>query len=413
MLLTRRQISTVLATAEIDGVARRLVLCPPGLPVAHVKAVMLDAQVDALVVDNDLSEDLCPHGVELFLCTGNIVATSSTARRTVETEWVLLTSGTTGPPKAAVHTLASLTASIGDGLSPGSPVWSTFYDIRRYGGLQILLRALLGGGALVLSDAEEAVDRFLTRLGARGVTHISGTPSQWRVALLSAAAASIAPSYVRLSGEASDQTILDRLRLAYPRAAVAHAFASTEAGVAFDVRDGLAGFPAWLIGPDHAGVQLRIEAGSLRIRSPGAARHYLGDNHHSFPRDGEDFVDTGDLVELRNGRYHFIGRRGGVINVGGLKVHPEAVEVVINEHPAVQTSRVSGRHSPITGAIVVAEIVMRRMMASETTEDFSSVQHEVRALCQRRLSPYQVPTMFHEVASLELAPSGKISRRHA
>jgi acyl-CoA synthetase (AMP-forming)/AMP-acid ligase II len=40
-------------------------------------------------------------------------------------------------------------------------------------------------------------------------------------------------------------------------------------------------------------------------------------------------VDTGDMVELEDGRYYFRGRIGGVINVGGQKVYPEEVEAVI------------------------------------------------------------------------------------
>ena len=44
-------------------------------------------------------------------------------------------------------------------------MWGTFYDIRRYGGLQILLRALVGGGSLVLSSAGEPVADLLARLG--------------------------------------------------------------------------------------------------------------------------------------------------------------------------------------------------------------------------------------------------------
>ncbi len=46
------------------------------------------------------------------------------------------------------------------------------------------------------------------------------------------------------------------------------------------------------------------------------------------------------MVELRDGRYHFVGRREGVINVGGQKVHPEEVEAVINRHPGVRMARV-------------------------------------------------------------------------
>ena len=43
--------------------------------------------------------------------------------------------------------------------------WATFYDIRRYGGLQIFLRALAGQGSLRLSGADEPIDEFLDRLG--------------------------------------------------------------------------------------------------------------------------------------------------------------------------------------------------------------------------------------------------------
>jgi non-ribosomal peptide synthetase component F len=107
--------------------------------------------------------------------------------------------------------------------------WSTFCDIRRYGGLQIFFRGV-HGGSLVLSDPAESVEDFLRRAAAAGVTHISGTPSHWRKALMSGAAGSLAPRYARLSGEIADQAVLDGLRAAYPQAIVAHAFASTEAG---------------------------------------------------------------------------------------------------------------------------------------------------------------------------------------
>ena len=73
----------------------------------------------------------------------------------LDTEWVMLTSGTTGTPKMVVHSRAGLVGAIDPAAS--APVWGTFYDIRRYGGLQIFLRAVLGGSSLVLSEAGEAV----------------------------------------------------------------------------------------------------------------------------------------------------------------------------------------------------------------------------------------------------------------
>ena len=94
---------------------------------------------------------------------------------------------------------------------------------------------------------------------------------------------------------------------------------------------------------------MKVVDGSLRIRSKRAAHAYVGRNAAALT-DADGFVDTGDMVELRGDRYYFVGRRGGIINVGGLKVHPEEIEAVINRHPEVRMSRAKSRRSPITGA---------------------------------------------------------------
>jgi len=288
-------------------------------------------------------------------------------------------------------------------------VWSTFYDIRRYGGLQIFLRAMLGGGSMMLSSAGEPVASFLGRAGTREVTHISGTPSHWRRALMSPASRRMAPRYVRLSGEIADQSILDHLRAVYPNADVAHAFASTEAGVAFDVGDGLAGFPARLIDEPGAGVEMRVEDGSLRIRSSRTAQRYLGSTAEKL-RGAGGFVDTGDMVELRDGRYHFVGRRGGIINIGGLKVHPEEVEAVINRHPSVRMSLVKARKSPITGAIVVADIVVEAATGVPETE---GLKNDILDSCRQALARHKVPTVIRFVPALDISASGKLARPYA
>ena len=91
---------------------------------------------------------------------------------------------------------------------------------------------------------------------------------------MSGETALISPEYVRLSGEVADQTVLDNLRAAYPKARIAHAFASTEAGVAFDVNDGLAGFPESLIANAAGGIALKVQDGTLWIRSQRNATRY-------------------------------------------------------------------------------------------------------------------------------------------
>ena len=327
------------------------------------------------------------------------------ARRELATEWLLLTSGTTGRPKLVVHSLASLVGPLEAGPAGSGLVWSTFYDVRRYGGLQILLRALVGGGSLVLSHRGESVGDFLARGGAAGVTHLLGTPSHWRRALMSGKASALSPRYVRLSGEVADQAILDGLKIQYPHASVVHAFASTEAGVGFEVTDGLAGFPASFVGGGNGKAEIRIKDGSLQLRSARVASHILG---KPAPTDAHGFVDTGDMVERVGERYFFAGRREGVINVGGQKVYPEEVEAVITRHPDVQVARVYARASPITGAIAAAELVLKPRAPA-----FAAVRSEVLRLCRDALQSYKVPASIREVDSIGLAPSGKVARVNA
>jgi len=421
IIVVRDPFTLAVVLLELDGLARRMVLCTPDLPSEFLPRVVRSAGADVWLSDSSQSP---PPGVGIDLAVEadpaplplRVPRSSSADDYRWNTEWVLLTSGTTGAPKLVAHTLASLTnafSSDPDFAEGGGapPVWSTFYDIRRYGGLQIYLRALYGG-SLVLPSAGEAITEYLARAAAAGVTHISGTPSHWRKALMSGAAQLLSPAYVRLSGEIADQGILDALRAAFPRAMVAHAFASTEAGVGFEVRDGRAGFPECLVGRSEQGVELDVSRGTLRIRSPGNASAYLGDDAPPL-KDAEGFVDLGDRLELRDGRYYFVGRSGGIINVGGLKVHPEEVEAVINSHPRVRMSLVRSRRNPIIGAIVTADVVLADGTGGEESAAEERIRQEILEVCRRMLAAHKVPAQISFVQALAMSASGKLVRANA
>jgi acyl-coenzyme A synthetase/AMP-(fatty) acid ligase len=402
LLRTRSQIAAALALIALDGIAGRIVIAPPDLADDHLRDVIRRAGIDTLATDGDAID-----GLRLVAISGDLgLAPRETATRA--SEWVMFTSGTTGAPRMVAHTLEALTGAIRAANEPAT--WGTFYDIRRYGGLQIFLRAVLGDASLILSDADESIGDFLGRLARDSVTHLTGTPSHWRRALMCPAIGRITPRYLRLSGEIADQAVLDSLKARFPAATIVHAYASTEVGVGFEVTDGLEGFPASFVG-GLGPVEMRIADGSLQFRSPRAASRYIQDHDERDERARESdrfkeggFVDTGDMVELRDNRYYFVGRRGGIINVGGLKLHPEEVEAVINRHPAVYLSRVFGRRNPITGAIVIAEVVL------ENGGDRDTIQKEILRACRASLKPFQVPAMVRVVANLELSAGGKLRR---
>jgi acyl-coenzyme A synthetase/AMP-(fatty) acid ligase len=405
LVRTRTQIAAAQALVELDGLARRLVLCPPDLDMAHLDGVIDRAGIDAVVTDDDAFDHPALPVHRLTPPTAPVGDPSSQIRTT---EWLMFTSGTTGAPKMVIHTLGGLTGAIGPRRADAAPiVWGTFYDIRRYGGLQILLRALTWAATMVLSDADEPMGDFLGRVAAAGVTHQSGTPSHWRWALMNPELGRIQPRYVRLSGEIADQAVLDSLKAFFPNAAIGHAYASTEAGVGFEVTDGLEGFPAAFVGTAGP-VEMKVEDGSLRIRSDRTASAYAG--HDAVLIDADGFVDSDDMVELRGDRYYFAGRRGGIINIGGLKVHPEEIEAVINRHPAVHMSLVRARRSPITGALVVADIVL-----TEPAKDLdpAALKAEILAFCREGLAAYKAPSSVKFVSGLAVTAGGKLDRQHA
>lgn len=410
LLATHDQLPTALALVELDGIARRLVLCTPDLNPEQLAGVAATAEADAIVLDAAPTA-ATPARLTPFVVARRPLPAAAERSGQLPTEWILLTSGTTGTPKLVLHTLPSLSGELPQA-APSRMIWSTFYDIRRYGGLQIYLRAVLSRSPLVLSSAGEPTPQFLARAAAAGVTHISGTPSHWRRALMSGDAAILKPEYVRLSGEVADQALLDNLRAVYPTARIAHAFASTEAGLAFDVNDGREGFPQTFIDNPSAGIDLKVVNHTLRIRSRRNAARYLGAAPAVLVSD-DGYVDTGDMVELIEGRYYFRGRTGGVINVGGLKVYPEEVEAVLNADPRVRMSLVRARRNPITGALVVADVVLANPASTDEADAPEKIKSDLIEACRRSLAGHKIPAMLRFVPALEFTAAGKLVRPSA
>ena len=394
------------ALASLDGVASRLVLCPPDVDGAQLAQGAAVAQAEAVITDREDGGELPPLPRHLVRLEPQSALRLGAAG--ARTEWALFTSGTSGASKLVAHTLDGLTGAIGPRVAEEpAPVWATFYDVRRYGGLQMLLRALSGGFSLLVTDAHEPLTAFLERVKAQGATHVAGTPSHWRRALMGPALQGLSPDYVRLSGEIADQAVLDGLRARFPRARISHAYASTEAGVGFEVTDGLEGFPVAFVEYEDGPVRMRVVDGALQLRSARAALGYLGDAAPAL-HDSEGWVDTGDLVERRGARFHFLGRRSGTINVGGLKIAPEEVEAVINACPGVRMSRVLGRSSPLLGALVTAEVVL-----AEPAGDAAEACAAILAHCRARLAAHKTPVSVRFVEALALGAAGKLERRRA
>ena len=111
---------------------------------------------------------------------------------------------------------------------------------------------------------------------------------------------------------------------------------------------------------------------------------------------------------MRGERFLFAGRRGGIINVGGLKIHPEEIEAVINRHPQVRMSLVRPKRNPVTGAVVIADVVLK----SEGAGAEPQIKDDILQLCREALPRHKVPAAISIVPALDVAPTGKLARRH-
>ncbi|MFV3129463.1 AMP-binding protein [Niveispirillum sp. KHB5.9] len=256
----------------------------------------------------------------------------------VETGPLLLleTSGTTGTPKRIARSFASVLSGIEAPRGGDGGRWLLTYDACGFAGLQVLLTALAGGGVLLADPDMDAAG--LARLAVDGhATHISATPSFWRMLLLSNATPSL--TRITLGGEAVDQALLDALASRFPGVPIRCIYASTELGRLFTVPDGREGFPAaWLSQPPGR-YSFRIWNDMLQVRF------------------ADDWQDTGDLVEIVGNRVLFRGRNDFVVNVGGAKVNPALAENRLLSLRGITDALVYGIPNPITGAILAADIV--------------------------------------------------------
>src|SRR5580658_4204262 len=109
LLRTADPLMAAVALVELDGVARRIVLCPPDLADTALPGVIATAEIEA--VATDAPQLLVPGLAQATIQLPTRPAADLPPARLV-TEWVMFTSGTSGPPKMVVHSFAGLTGAI-------------------------------------------------------------------------------------------------------------------------------------------------------------------------------------------------------------------------------------------------------------------------------------------------------------
>jgi len=375
--------------------------------------VILDGIADALfILPNSISktekEKLikkvgCTHQIdnELEISPIDKVENNITIKDD-KTKWIMATSGTTGTPKIVVHTLNTLIDKLKKNPEKGKEyTWGLMYSPYGFAGMQVLLQSLISGSNLCTVDLSSDISSQIDTLSKNEVNALSATPTLWRKMLFSHKIKNLSLRQITLGGEIADQRLINALVKLFFSANIIHIYASTEAGVGFSIKDRLEGFPLSWLNNDKIPFKLRINKEGCLCIMP----RLLPDGEEIKSRTDKDgYLNTGDVVEARNGRVIFLGRSSGAINVGGNKVHPEYIENIIRKTEEVQNVIVKGKKSSIMGQIVEATIL------TELNVDKKILKKKILANCQSNLKKWQTPGIITFTDSLKENYNGKIKR---
>lgn len=292
---------------------------------------------------------------------------------------VVVTSGTTGDPKAAVLTHDAVAASAratSDRLEvdPIADRWLACLPLAHVGGLSVVTRAVVTGTPLTVHDGFDA--RAVEAAAIDGCTLVSLVPTALR---------RVDPALFRavVLGGSAMPTHLP------PNAITTYGMTETGSGVVYD-------------GVPLEGVEVRVVGGEVNIRAPMLFRSY---RDGTDPKTPDGWYPTGDAGEwdADAGGLQVLGRLGDVIVTGGEKVWPAAVERVLSAAPAVAEVAVVGEPDPEWGQRVVALVVPADPAAPPSLD-------ALREAVKRDLAAYAAPRELRVVDTLPRTGSGKVAR---
>ncbi|MGI9596324.1 MAG: class I adenylate-forming enzyme family protein, partial [Acidimicrobiales bacterium] len=315
---------------------------------------------------------------------------------------IIATSGTSGLPKAVIHTHASVEASAvatskALDVDPSTDRWLACLPLAHIGGLAVVMRSM------VTETPVEVHDRF----DPRAVISAAGAGATL-VSLVTRALNQVRPELFR--------TVLIGGGVPPPNrpANVIATYGMTETGSGIVYETSLLDGAEISIGPPGPATGRSASRGNrdetlgrpdgtaeIHLRGPMLFRGYRS---RPDPFDRNGWFPTGDLGSWGpDGELVVIGRRGDLIVTGGEKVWPEPVERLLLNRPDIAQVALIGRPDPEWGRKVVAVIVPA---AGHVRPALGDVREAVRA----ELPIWAAPKEIEFAEDLPRTALGKVRR---
>lgn len=253
---------------------------------------------------------------------------------------ILFTSGTEGEPKGVVlahRALADVVARL-------NGVMGVDASIREYVGVPVYHSfgfgrcravAAAGGRAFIPERGFDATE-VAAMLERGDINALSAVPSLWRLVLASHAIFGDFRRRLRWAEIGSQHMARDEkeaLRALFPEARIVEHYGLTEASrTTFLEIHAVDAERLGSVGRASGRTEVRIaDDGRILVRGPHVTRTILVGGEARDARDADGWYATNDLGELRDGFLHYLGRADDVINCGGVKLPPAALEARVRE----------------------------------------------------------------------------------
>jgi acyl-CoA synthetase (AMP-forming)/AMP-acid ligase II len=336
--------------------------------------------------------------------------------------YIIMTSGTTGLPKAVVLTHAN---SVAGGAAMvrawgirSDDIVQTPIPITTSAGTFVSRMGPLYAGTTLIIDPPFDSEITFARIKAEGTTVVVAVPAIiiFMTEQFDAGRHSLNSIRLFCFGSAPiTVATLTRVHTRFPWIQLGQIYGMTESSTVgaylspdvFDEHLGSIGKPVLceLRIVDDSDHDVPVgEEGQILIRGPSIMRGYYGDPEVTEKTLAGGWLHTGDvgLVDA-SGFYHHVDRMKDIIVRGGYKIGSIEVENVLTRHPDVHEAAVIAIPHPQLGEDVFAFVVLR-----------DNAKVDVRELvdyCRERLVGYKVPRRIAFISSLPRNLAGKIDKR--
>jgi acyl-CoA synthetase (AMP-forming)/AMP-acid ligase II/serine acetyltransferase len=253
---------------------------------------------------------------------------------------ISFTSGTEGAPKGILLTHRALT-DVHERLQDAMKLDSS---VREYVGIPVYHSfgfarcrvVCAAGGKAFIPEKGFRPTEIVSMLQAGEINAISAVPSLWRLLFAHSTLFGDEGGKVRwieVGSQYMSWSEKAKLRQLFPNARIVQHYGLTEASrtTLLEVhREDSAVLES--VGKPTGQVQVRIERhGCISIKGPHVAVGMLVEGHEAPVTDSDGWLRTNDLGRTEDGYLYFEGRADDVINCGGVKLHPEALERAMHE----------------------------------------------------------------------------------